>query len=129
MDETLAQRIATEEGNGINFNRTTVRERNENEGIMDDYKVLVRERVFCRERAHNLYLIGRWYRLGRNWWAHGNYVYALGYPREFFTAMIHLAGPNVLNLPNLQASLRDELARSQLTEMSLAELDQTPFPK
>lgn len=129
-DEVLERRIAFEETmNGVDFHRTKDRQCYQNEGVVNDFMVLIKCGTFPNMSSSDLFLIIAWYRLGRNWWGHNGQVSALRYIRHYYTAMILLTGPDVLNTPALHNSLKNELRFNNLPEVPLAELRITTRPK
>lgn len=129
VDEVMEMEIADAARNGVKFNRTRPRDRYQNDEIVKDCWVLIKWKRFPKMQETDQILIIQWYRLGRNWWGHDAKVNALVCVRQFYTAMIELTGPNVLNVPDLQQSLKDELMMSNMTSVSLQELRQTVQPK
>lgn len=128
VDKIIEPERASAEANGVNFNRQHDREYCENEGAVKDFRVLISNNTFPQMPSADQYTIIKWYRYGRNWWGHGNEFNSLVYIRHFYTAIIHLTGPAVLNVPCLHSSLKEDLRSSQLSEVPIAELRATKNP-
>ena len=126
VDDKLQLQNDVEESNGFNFYRSAhnlKRDRNDNGGIIDDSFQLIYANVFHRARRNDLVKAMKWYRWARNEWAHRNYIYALACIEEYYAAMIFLVGPKVLNLPDIETLLREDLRRNALAEIPIDQVD------
>lgn len=129
VNEAMEQKIDYEQAKGFRFHKNQNRGRGDNKGVVVDFAAVAnRTGMFPFALHWEVATCMNWYRWARNCWAHCNFLNALGYIEEYFTAMIFITGPNMLNRHDIETSLKDELARSQLKEVPLAILAKIPSP-
>lgn len=83
--------------------------------VVYNFSQLARRNMYPNVCSDTLEKAAKWVNISRNGWAHHEYIKLLRHPDILLSAFFFIAGPDVLNMPEIVAQVTDLCDRAQLT--------------